>query len=223
MPDRDYRLADGTRVPGCTTIIGRFKESGGLIHWAWKLGTEGKDYRRERDKAAAAGTLAHTMIEYYIDCKEKPDLEDLRVFCEDIRIGEKEYELAEGGFSAFMDWVGFMNVEFVETEVKLISEEYRFGGTPDAIARRDGELMLLDWKTSNGIYPDYLVQLAAYVHLWESNRDEPIRNVHLLRFGKQYGDFHHHSWPLAVFDVAFELFTHYRVAFDLAKEVKRAV
>lgn len=223
MPDRDYRLKDGSRVPGCTTIIGRFKESGGLIHWAWKLGTEGKDYRRERDKAATAGTLAHTMIENYIRYGETLDLEGLKVAHEDVRISHKDYELACGGFEAFKAWIDYNDLEFVEQEVKLVSEELKFGGTPDALARSNGQLLLLDWKTSNAIYPDYIVQLAAYVHLWEANRDERIRGVHLLRFGKLYGDFHHHSWPLPVFDVAFELFKHYRAAYELAREVKRAV
>jgi hypothetical protein len=57
-----YYLADGTRVPSVTTIIGRFKESGALIHWAWSIGRAGKDYREERDKAADAGTMAHAAV-----------------------------------------------------------------------------------------------------------------------------------------------------------------
>ena len=57
-----YYLVDGTRVPSVTTVLGRFKESGPLIHWAWGLGIQGKDYREERDKAADAGTLAHAAV-----------------------------------------------------------------------------------------------------------------------------------------------------------------
>ena len=63
MPTQPYLLKSGERVPGTTTIIGRFKESGALIHWAWKLGMEGRNYREVRDSAADAGTLAHAMIE----------------------------------------------------------------------------------------------------------------------------------------------------------------
>lgn len=62
-PRSGYHLKDGTRVPGTTTIIGRFKESGGLIWWAWDLGMKGLDYRDVRDKAADAGTLVHAMVE----------------------------------------------------------------------------------------------------------------------------------------------------------------
>ena len=60
-PPQGYFNAAGERIPGTTTIIGRFKESGALVHWAWKLGMEGKDYREVR--AADAGTAAHAMME----------------------------------------------------------------------------------------------------------------------------------------------------------------
>ena len=33
-PSEGYRI-DGKRVPSVTTIIGRFKESGALLRWAW--------------------------------------------------------------------------------------------------------------------------------------------------------------------------------------------
>ncbi len=45
MPQLIYRTADGTQVPGVTTVLGSSLgwKTPGLIHWAWKLGTEGKD------------------------------------------------------------------------------------------------------------------------------------------------------------------------------------
>ena len=71
-PRPGYYLADGSHVPSVTTIIGRFKESGGLIHWAWALGKEGKDYREVRDKAADAGTMAHDAVEAWVHGKRSP-------------------------------------------------------------------------------------------------------------------------------------------------------
>src|SRR3990167_1835908 len=65
-PKDGYRLKDGTRVPSVTTVIGRFKESGALIHWAWEQGAAGKDYRETRDSAADSGTKAHTLVEQWI-------------------------------------------------------------------------------------------------------------------------------------------------------------
>lgn len=39
-PKQGYYL-DGKRVPSVTTIISRFKESGGLIHWSWQCAWDG--------------------------------------------------------------------------------------------------------------------------------------------------------------------------------------
>jgi len=61
-PASGYRLKDGTRVPGVTTIIGRFKDSGGLLYWAFEQGQaaergEISNLYDKRDEAADAGTL----------------------------------------------------------------------------------------------------------------------------------------------------------------------
>ena len=64
-PRAGYRLADGTKVPGVTTILGRWKDSGGLLQWAFKQGQSGaRTLYEERDKAADIGTLAHAMVEH---------------------------------------------------------------------------------------------------------------------------------------------------------------
>ena len=59
-PTLGYRLKDGTKVPGVTTIIGRFKDSGGLLWWAFEQGQaaergEINSLYDKRDAAAEAG------------------------------------------------------------------------------------------------------------------------------------------------------------------------
>ncbi len=39
-PKAGYRLSDGTKVPGVTTIIGGRKQTGGLMWWANRLAYE---------------------------------------------------------------------------------------------------------------------------------------------------------------------------------------
>ena len=58
-PKGGYKLADGTKVPGVTTVIGKLKDAGPLMYWAWQQGVEGKDFRETRDAAASAGTVVH--------------------------------------------------------------------------------------------------------------------------------------------------------------------
>ena len=42
MPPVIYKDHRGNRLPSVTTIIGRFKESGGLLYWANQQGLEAK-------------------------------------------------------------------------------------------------------------------------------------------------------------------------------------
>lgn len=207
-----YFLADGeTRVPSVTTIIGRFKESGGLIHWAWNLGKEGKDYREVRDKAADAGTMAHAAVDAWVRGKE-PE------FAGDPDICEK----AQRAYGAFLDWAQQTNLRVTHSEVPLVSERHRYGGTFDALLVQNSRAMG-DWKSSNACYPEYLIQVAAYGHLWEENHpDEPITGgFHLLRFDKDHGDYHHHWW--AELDRAWDAFLHLRELYDIDKELKKRV
>lgn len=210
MPTQVYRLKDGTRVPGTTTIIGKFKEAGGLIHWAWDLGMQGIDYNERRDKAADAGTLAHALVEGHI--RNQPV---------DLSPHPKEtVEKAQKAFGAFLEWAGSSKLTPRETELALVSEKYRFGGCLDSMLV-NGRLSLGDWKTSGAVYDDYLLQLAAYGILWEENHpDQPIEGgFHLMRFGKMGGEFAHHWWdysnPRMI--AARKLFLLYREAYDLKK------
>ena len=73
---------DGKRVPGVTTILGRFKESGGLIQWAYNCGRDGIDMNAARDNAANAGALAHALIDADIHGADADALELARAGAE---------------------------------------------------------------------------------------------------------------------------------------------
>lgn len=237
---KGYYLPDGTKVPGTTTITNRFKDSGGLIHWAWQQGVDGINYRDTSASAADAGTLAHAMAEAYI----KGEKEAVTV----LDYTDEQVELATTGFAGFRRWMRQTKVSIIDQEMSLVCPEYEYGGTPDAVGIIDGELVLLDWKTSSGVYIEMLVQLAAYVNLIENGvlnrakgdtdpaipyqdligQDESITSpriteAHLLRFGKHDGSFHHHVWPRPTIDKAWDYFTHIRAAYDGQKWLKKVV
>lgn len=207
-PRQGYHLKDGTRVPSVTTVLSRFKESGGLIHWAWALGKEGKDYREVRDQAADAGTLAHAAVEAWIH-KQPFD------FTGDPEVCQK----ARKAFEAFLEWAAQSRLTVTHTEVGLVSEKHKFGGTLDGILVR-GKRSIGDWKSSNKIYPEYLIQVRAYGELWAENfPDDPITGgFDLVRFDKTFGDFHHHHWN--ELDNAWKAFLHLRELYDIDKELK---
>ena len=67
MPPVIYRDHRGNRLPSVTTIIGRFKESGGLLYWANQQGLEGKTLGQARAEVTTPGTLAHKAVEDHIN------------------------------------------------------------------------------------------------------------------------------------------------------------
>lgn len=218
-PTGGYKV-NGAKVPGTTTIIGRFKESGGLLQWAFSQGQaaqrgEISNLYDKRDSAAESGTLAHSLVEARIKGAEKPDLSKYPV---------EIAAHAQQGFENYLRWQEDNKIEIIEQEMELVSEEYMFGGCPDAIGKdSQGRLCLLDWKTSNGVYQDYLIQLAAYNHLWiVNNPGRPLTGgFHLLRFAKEHADFAHHFWN--ELDAAWEQFVLFRRAYDLDKILKKRV
>jgi hypothetical protein len=215
-PAQGYRAADGKRLPGTTTIIGRFKESGGLIQWAYQQGVKGVPLYEARDTAGDVGTQIHAMIEAHVRGQALPPFPG--------GMKDENIEQAKSGFQAFERWSDGLHLEIAPVEVPLICECHRFGGTPDAIAcEKDDSLSLLDWKSSKSFYFDNLIQLAAYRHLWEiAHPDQPITaNIHVVRFGKEGADFEHRSFPVAhtKLAAAWKLFELYREAYDLDKFV----
>lgn len=211
-PTTGYKNTAGEKIPGTTTIIGRFKESGGLLQWAFKQGQSGAAHLyEERDQAALAGNIAHDMIECDILKKERPGF-----VC-----APELLTKAENAFSQFKEWQEQTRIEIVATERSFVSERHQFGGTIDAIGRDvKGRIVLLDWKSSNGIYQDYLIQLAAYALLLEECAPELTPSAfHLLRVAKESADFAHHFF--GELEDAKKAFLLMRDLYDIDKRLKK--
>lgn len=213
MPHQVYKLKNGTKVPSVTTIISRFKESGALMYWAWTQGRDGKDFRETKQEAADAGTIAHNAMEAW---KNKQEFNWAAYPPSDL------VEKAKMSFSAFLEWATQTKLVITQAEVPLVSEKYKFGGCLDAILVNN-KRAIGDYKTSNGLYPDYLLQIAAYGLLWNENFPlEPITGgYYLLRFDKTYGDFSQKWW--GELDAARKQFLFLRQAYEYDAELKQRV
>lgn len=211
MAYQTYKNQSGKRVPSVTTILSRFKDSGGLLYWANAQGREGKTLDEARKTAATAGTVAHDWVEDYINGRELRTPDASREIC----------DLARAAFDVFLKWKENTKLEVKYTEVALVSEEHQFGGRLDAIGLVGNELVLVDWKTSNSVYADYLYQLAAYGVLWTENYPEHklVGGYHLLRFAKEQGDFAHHYY--GNLDDEAETFLKMRELYDRVKKTEK--
>lgn len=204
-PSRGYYAQDGTRLPSASTIAGRFKDSSGLLRWAFQRGRSGAEDLYD-ETALGIGTLVHKCIESELGGVPSPEIP--------VRFRAP----VESALNAWHEWFLSQNFEIVATEVPLVSERYRFGGTIDSIVRdRHGRLAVGDWKSSKAVYPDYLVQVAGYRILWEENRGPVEGGYHIARFSKEDGYFSSRYYPDLT--KAERLFVLLREAYDLDKQL----
>ena len=113
--------------------------------------------------------------------------------------------------------------KIIATENSYVSEKYQFGGTIDAIGKdTQGRIVLVDWKTSNSVYQDYLIQLAAYALLLEECAPEwTPTGFHLLRVSKESADFAHYYF--GELEEAKRSFILMRELYDLDAKLKKRV
>lgn len=165
-----YYLADGSIVPSVTQVLNVLSKGEGMQYWAWNLGRQGFDYREIRDASARVGTLTHHLIACHLNCVE-PSASNYPT---------DEIDKAGKCFRKYLAWEKENPLTPVIIEEPFVSEEYKYGGTPDLLAEINGEFVLLDFKTGNGIYDSYFCQLAAYRHLLEE-QGWPVAGAWILR------------------------------------------
>lgn len=167
-----YQLADGTPVPGVTTVLNILAKPA-LIQWAWNLGRQNLDWHEVRDSAGDIGTLAH----YLILCLLKEEVPDTSEF------SQVDIQKANNCLAKFKNWLKENPVSPVMIEEPLISEEYKYGGTLDLFAEYNGVFILVDFKTGKALYPEYFYQVAAYRHLLEE-QGWPVVSARILQIGR---------------------------------------
>jgi hypothetical protein len=167
-----YRLANGGVVPGVTTVLKVLSNGEGLNYWCWDLGRQGLDYREVRDAAGRVGTIAHRLIAAHLR-GEAPNYQPLACLPD-------EAEKAEKCFLKYLAWEKENPLVPVIIETPFVSEEFKYGGTPDLLAEIDGDFILLDFKTGGGIYESYFTQLAAYWNLLKEQK-WPIADARVVR------------------------------------------
>lgn len=151
-----YTDSKGKMVLSVTTIL-KLLPKFALIPWAHNLGLVRQDYNKVRQESADIGTVVHDLInskegagwdtylndmDYHIGDRARWSLDNYKKFVKDhdLRILEQELTLTFGGDKSTP----------------------AFGGTCDMVAEVDGKLSLVDFKTGKAIYPESVLQLAAY-------------------------------------------------------------
>lgn len=126
-----------------------------------------------RDEAADYGTTAHELIDAILG-DEEPVIPP--AYSETIE--------------AFYAWEAEASLAIEKSERMVYSLEHGYAGTLDAIGwNADRGHAVLDWKTSNGLYPEAALQVAAYAICWEEMTDEKVTEAWVVRLGKKRPEF----------------------------------
>lgn len=178
------------------------------------------------EEAGNIGHIAHEWIERYI----KAVLSNNQSLVHELLAKLPEDERAANCCQAALDWMQKHNVRWISTERKVYSRTYKYAGTMDGMCLTDScggtccpvpfkdRLTLADWKTSNYLYLEYLLQVSAYQQAHEEEKpDERIDDSWIIRLGKLDAEFD--PWHV---DRAFypKHFLAFRNALDLRRSVK---
>ena len=209
-PKEGYRCADGTAVPGVTTILSQNLawNKGALIGWAFNQGKAGKSLRESQDEAMTIGTIAHQMIEAALKN------EGLMM-----KVDADKQDKLDNCMLAFYEWRDAFKPVIVKSEFPIVSEHWRFGCTPDHLATINGRSCLLEVKTGTGdsAYPDWWMQLAAQAQVAVEVLGIFISGYHILKIGKEDAGFAHFYKPQV--DRHWDAFKHLLELEKLRKEI----
>lgn len=125
---------------------------------------------------ADIGTLIHDAVAYELVGEFGPD------FTRDEQVE---------AFEAFLDWLAEHEVEVVLVEATVFNPEFGYAGTLDYFLRIDGELWLLDGKSSRAVRESHKAQAAALynapIRMVQTTEDDPAGFLYdTKKWGKTY-------------------------------------
>lgn len=148
------KFSDGTYAPGPSAILGILNTD--LSKWANSLCLKGIKIEDEQDKVQKTGTYIHDIIESHIT---QTDIDTSNWNTAYLEVAENVF------FNKYLTWEKDHKLECVYTEKEFVSDKLGYGGKIDCLAYLDGELTLIDFKTSKAVTKHHLMQLSAYVQL----------------------------------------------------------
>jgi CRISPR/Cas system-associated exonuclease Cas4 (RecB family) len=109
---------------------------------------ETQEYMKERGEI---GTKVH-------DLCEKIANREVSLVGMEKELEDEIYKKAKG----FQNFLGDKNIKVIDTEFVVFCKEFNYAGRCDLLVDIDGERVLIDLKTSKGVYDKHRLQLMLY-------------------------------------------------------------
>ena len=176
---RHYTANDGSieiPYPSVTTVLSSDKsKEDGIKKWRERVGEE--EANRVSHTATQRGTAVHQIMEDYI-LDQEPITKPMPIHLDTASRLKEKAERYMG------------DVKLVEGQ--LFSHHLRTAGTVDLVAEWEGEMAIVDWKTSKyakkrEYVESYFMQEAAYAVMFEERTGIPVTKlVTVIAYDKPY-------------------------------------
>ena len=161
---RYYKVPSGKMYPSITSVTSFYNREI-FINWRKKVGNAEAD--RITRESTSRGTAYHDVVEHYM---KNGDIKDLKIL----------------PFIKFLFLQSKKNLDRINNihalEKSLYSDYLGLAGRVDCIAEYDGELAVIDFKTSKKIKPEewienYFVQETAYACMYYEMTGIPVKKL----------------------------------------------
>lgn len=199
---RFYRV-NGNDYPSVTTVL-QIIHKPGLAKWREHLGT--KEANQIAREAADIGKEIHKHCEVVNGLFKKGNLSQVRSYPVSL--------ISMPQIKSYTSWLLDNVEEVVGFEKTIISKKFGYAGTTDLLCRFYGDTALTvgDIKTSNNVWPDMGLQLAAYAQALKEDGYDVERGV-IIHINKENGNIKVHEFALkpcfSAFLSALYLFRHF--------------
>ena len=161
VPDEDELL----KLVSITSVTSH-KNRQIFVNWRKKIGEEEAD--KITRQATSRGTDMHTLVENYLYNRDLPEVQPLSDFL---------FKISKSTLNRIN------NIHALEGS--LYSKQLGIAGTVDCIAEFDGELSIIDFKTSKKPKPrdwieHYFVQCAAYACMFYELTEIPVKKLVII-------------------------------------------
>ena len=164
---RTYKTPGGKSYPSITTVLSNYNKKA-IYEWRQRVGED--EANRISRAASGRGTKLHNAVEKYLlnemtDLKYKSMMPDTKELFLKVK--------------PFLDsHIG----DIYGIEQPLYSDRLHIAGRCDCIAEWEGELSIVDWKTSSKVkeksyIQNYFMQCAAYDEMFEERTGKPIKQI----------------------------------------------
>jgi len=175
VDDQHYYFVNDEFFPSVTKIL----DEAGPVAWAlknWLLTNTPESANEIKTTTADFGTLMHDAYQRLLlgdEISLKDDFNNTK---------------AKKHLMSFHRWFHEFapDVNTMQTEHTVASVKNKFAGTLDLSCKKDGELWIIDFKTTSGIYYSHELQLTAYKIAYEELYKVKVDHVGILRTGTRH-------------------------------------